>query len=137
KQELEQRLALSVEQPVEMMREPRPWDGLHYYLLIDDYEGVATPTPQAGNPLNPLEGLLQSGREIGLHIVMARRVSDFGRNNYDPIFRAIRSMECPGLLMRGDPVEGRQALHKQNISDALPTGRGILVSRGASPMMIQ
>lgn len=136
-QELEQRLRIYSEQPVEHMREPEAWAGQHYYLFVDDYEGVATPSPQTSSPLNPLEGFLQSAREIGFHVVLARRVMDLGRTNYDPIFRTIKNMDCPGLLMNGDPSEGRQALHKQNISDALPPGRGILVRRGTSPMMVQ
>ena len=135
--ELGQRLQMYSGQPVELMREPGPWVGKHYYLFVDDYEGIATPSPQTSNPLNPLEGMLQSAHEIGFHVVLARRVTDLGRTNYDPIFRTIRNMDCPGLLMNGDPAEGRQALHKQNVSDALPPGRGILVRRGFSPVMVQ
>jgi len=136
-QELGQRLQASSEQPVELMQESKPWEGLHYYLFVDDYESVATLTPQMGNPLNALEGVVQAGREIGFHVVLARRVTDYARNNYDPIFRAIRNMECPGILMRGDPAEGRQVLYKQNISDALPPGRGILVRHDVAPLKVQ
>ncbi len=78
-----------------------------------------------------------TGQDIGLHLLLARRVTELSRANYDAIFRAVKNTEAPGLLMRGDPSEGRQALHKQNVSNDLPPGRGIYVSRNAPPMLIQ
>lgn len=137
KTEMEQRLAANIKLPAESSGQSQAWDGPHYYLVVDDYESVATGLPQNNNPLNPLEGLLTSAPEIGFHIVLARRVAELSRANFDPIFRSVRNMESPGLLMRGDPLEGRQAMHKQNISDALPTGRACYVARGAAPAMIQ
>src|SRR5262249_428619 len=47
--ELAQRLQMYSGQPVELMREPGPWVGKHYYLFVDDYEGIATPSPQTSN----------------------------------------------------------------------------------------
>ncbi len=137
KDELAKRVEANLSQPIELLRNPQPWSGLHYYIFLDDYEEIAGPMPQSGNPLNELEGFLQSGREIGFHIVLARRLTDFARSNYDPIFRGIKTMECPGLLMRGDPAEGRQALHKMTVSDKLPNGRGYLVRRGYPPTLVQ
>jgi S-DNA-T family DNA segregation ATPase FtsK/SpoIIIE len=137
KTKLEERIAKSMALPAEQLRNPQPWDGVHYFLFVDDYETVATPAPQTGNPLNPLEGLLQSAREIGFHLVLARRITEFGRTNYDNIFRGIKNMEGPGLIMRGDPIEGRQVLHKQTASDTLPDGRGYLVRRGYPPTLVQ
>lgn len=139
KAEMEARLEANLKQPAGPvgLGQQQSWSGPHYYLVADDYEGVATPSPQNSNPLNPLEGLLSSGPEIGLHALLARRVTELGRSNFDPIYRTIRNIEPPGLLMRGDPLEGRQALHKQNISGDLPTGRAICVARGKVPMLVQ
>lgn len=113
------------------------WSGPRYYVVADDYEGVATASPQNNNPLNTLESFLVSGQDIGLHVLLARRVNELGRTNYDPIYRAIKNAEMPGLLMRGDPAEGRQALHKHNVSGDLPSGRAIYVTRNAPAMLIQ
>src|SRR5262249_36481924 len=137
KTELEKRLAESTKQSAELMGQKQVLSGPRYYIVVDDYEGVATPAPQNGNPLNPLDGLLGSGTEIGLHLILARRVVELNRTNFDPIFRGVRNMESPGLLMRGDTIEGRQALHRQNISDALPTGRACYVARNTPPAMLQ
>lgn len=117
--------------------EKQSWHGPRYYVVADDYEGVATPSPQQGNPLNNLESFLVTGQDIGLHLLLARRVTELTRSNYDAIFRAVKNTEAPGLLMRGDPSEGRQALHKQNVSNDLPGGRGIYVTRNGPPILIQ
>lgn len=132
--EFEQRLATKALRANETSS---AWHGTHYYLFVDDYEMVATQTPQSGNPLNPLETLLQPAHEIGFHIILARRIVEIGRANYDPIYRGIKNMESPGLIMRGDPIEGRQVLHKQSASDKLPTGRGYIVRRGAPVVQAQ
>ncbi|HET8843614.1 MAG TPA: type VII secretion protein EccCb, partial [Ktedonobacteraceae bacterium] len=137
KEELERRLAANLKLPADRSGQEKAWVGPHYYMVIDDYESVAGSMPQNSNPLNPLEGLVTSGLEVGFHIMLARRVAELSRANFDPIFRTVRNMESPGLLMRGDQIEGRQAMHKQNISDALPTGRAWYVSRGASTLAIQ
>ncbi len=117
--------------------EEQAWHGPRCYVVVDDYEGVATPSPQTNNPLNTLESFLLAGQDIGMHLILARRVTELARTNYDPIFRSVKNTEAPGLLMRGDASEGRQALHKQNISGDLPTGRGLYVSRNTAPMLIQ
>ncbi|GCF10019.1 type VII secretion protein EccCa [Dictyobacter arantiisoli] len=136
-QEFERRLAKISSYPEEAVTSDRTWNGTHYYLFVDDYEMVATQTPQSGNPLNSLEALLQPAKEVGFHLILARRIVEIGRANYDPIYRGIKNMEGPGFIMRGDPVEGRQVLHKQSASDKLPAGRGYMVRRGAPAMQVQ
>jgi len=133
---LEKRIEESMALPMEQLRHPQPWPDLHYFVFVDDYETVATANPRE-NPLNPLEGLLQSGREIGFHLVLARRIIGFGLTNLDPTFRGIKNMEGPGLIMRGDPIEGREVLHKQTASNTLPNGRGYLVRRGYPATLVQ
>ncbi|BCL78326.1 type VII secretion protein EccC [Ktedonobacteria bacterium brp13] len=136
-QEFERRLAKNSSPSEETLTSNRTWNGTHYYLFVDDYDMVATQTPQSGNPLNPLEALLQPAKEVGFHLILARRIVEIGRANYDPIYRGIKNMEGPGLIMRGDPVEGRQVLHKQSASDKLLAGRGYMVHRGAPAMQVQ
>jgi S-DNA-T family DNA segregation ATPase FtsK/SpoIIIE len=127
----------NMEQQPGQLRSIQTWEGQHYYIFVDDYDGVATPDPRNSNPLNPLEGLLQSAQEVGFHLIVARRLTGFGSTMMDPVFRGLKTMDGPGLLMRGDPIEGRQVLHKQSVSDSMPTGRGILARRGMPPMLVQ
>lgn len=94
KEHLEQRLEASQKQT----GEPRTWAGQQWNLVVDDYESVAIMTSQTSNPLNPLEPFVQAGRELGFHLLLARRVTDFGRNAYDPFSKASNTwavLVCP------------------------------------------
>jgi S-DNA-T family DNA segregation ATPase FtsK/SpoIIIE len=137
KTQFDQRIEQNMTQSPEQLRSVQSWEGQHIFIFVDDYEVVATPDPRNSNPLNPLEGLLQSAQEVGFHLIVARRLTGFGATAMDPTFRGLRTMEGPGLLMRGDPIEGRQVMHKQSVSDSMPTGRGLLVRRGSPPILVQ
>jgi S-DNA-T family DNA segregation ATPase FtsK/SpoIIIE len=82
-------------------------------------------------------GFCGQHRKIGFHLLIAQHIVDLGRTNYDPIFLAIKDMEGTGLLMRGNLIEGWQALHNQSVSAALPPGRGLLVRRNAPGTLVQ
>ena len=137
KAELDRRIEQNMAQSSEQLRSAQSWEGQHTFIFVDDYEVAATPDPRNGSPLNPLEGLLQSAQEVGFHLIVARRLTGFGGTVGDPIFRGLRGMEGPGLLMRGDPIEGRRVMHNQSTSDSMPTGRGLLVRRGEPPTLVQ
>ncbi len=135
--EFEERMKVAAQGSENGMVKDHIWQGLHYFIIVDDYEVFATNTPQNSNPLNDLHFYLPSSKEIGLHMILARRITEMTRSNYDPVFREIRNMEAPGFIMRGDPVEGRQALHKQTPSDAFANGRGFFVRRGTPAVQMQ
>ena len=82
------------------------WSGPRYYLLVDDYDLVPGSTD---NPLLPLVDLLSHGRDVGFHLVLARRVGGVSRSAYEPFFQRITELRSPGLLMSGDPAEGPAA----------------------------
>jgi S-DNA-T family DNA segregation ATPase FtsK/SpoIIIE len=108
------------------------WSGPRYYLLVDDYDLVPGSTE---NPMLPLVDLLSHGRDVGFHLVLARRVGGVSRSAYEPFFQRISELRSPGLLMSGDPDEGpvlggRRATH-------LPPGRGYLVRRDRRTGLVQ
>jgi S-DNA-T family DNA segregation ATPase FtsK/SpoIIIE len=79
--------------------------------------------------------LLSHGRDVGFHLVLARRVGGVSRSAYEPFFQRISELRSPGLLMSGDPDEGpvlggRRATH-------LPPGRGYLVRRDRRTGLVQ
>ncbi|HEX2706264.1 MAG TPA: type VII secretion protein EccCb [Candidatus Lustribacter sp.] len=78
------------------------WTGREVYVLVDDYELVASAQP---NPLAPLLALLPQARDVGLHLVLARRTGGAGRS-FDPVSQALRDLGSPGLILSGDPAEG-------------------------------
>jgi DNA segregation ATPase FtsK/SpoIIIE, S-DNA-T family len=108
------------------------WVGPRYVVLVDDYDllpGVA------GSPLLPLLDVLGLGRELGVHLVLARRVAGVARAAFEPVFQRLRELGGPGLIMDGDPGEG-PVLAGQHAA-ALPPGRGLFVDPPRPPALVQ
>jgi S-DNA-T family DNA segregation ATPase FtsK/SpoIIIE len=108
------------------------WTGPELFVLVDDYELVAT---QPGNPLTPLLQLLSSGRDIGLHLVIARSSIGAYRGLFEPVILRLREMRTPGLVMSGSKDEG--ALLGAVKPGPQPPGRGVLVHRRSAPVTVQ
>jgi S-DNA-T family DNA segregation ATPase FtsK/SpoIIIE len=103
-----------------------------YVVLVDDYDLLPAST---GSPLLPLLDLLGLGRELGLHLVLARRVAGTARAAFEPVFQRLRELAGTGLVLSGDPGEGpllggQKAAH-------LPPGRGFLVRSPRPPTLVQ
>ncbi len=108
------------------------WDGPRIFLIIDDYDLVAG---SASNPLTPLTDLLAHGRDVGLHVVLARHVGGSARGAYEPFFQRLRELGPPGLILSGDPQEG--PLLGAQRATPLPPGRGHLVRRNQRATLVQ
>ena len=108
------------------------WEGPRYVVLFDDYDLVAGPT---GGPLAPLLDVLAVGGDVGLHVVLARRVGGSARGAYEAVFGRLRELGSPGVLLSGDPGEG--PLLGGAKAQPQPAGRGLLVRRGERPVLIQ
>jgi DNA segregation ATPase FtsK/SpoIIIE, S-DNA-T family len=108
------------------------WKGPELYLVVDDYdlaEGMSS-------PLRPLFDYLPSGREIGFHVVVARRSGGIGRVIMsDPVVSRIRELGAVSLLLSADPREG--AIVDGIRGSAFPPGRGVLVRRRAGSEIVQ
>jgi S-DNA-T family DNA segregation ATPase FtsK/SpoIIIE len=114
----------------ELMRGPS-WSGPRHLLLVDDYDLV----PGIDNPLLPLMDLLAHGRDIGLHVILARRVAGTARSAFEQFYQRLVELRPPGIVMSGDPSEG--ALLAGVRAAALPPGRGYLVRRDRRPTLVQ
>lgn len=132
KVDLDKRVSASADVPLAELRKQRRWDGCHFFLFVDDYDAIITPS---GSPLNPLVELLLSGRDIGFHVVVTRRVGGAGRALFEPVIQRLREMGSSALIMNGDPQEGK-LLHNQ-AATLLPAGRGYLVQRNQPPTLVQ
>ena len=108
------------------------WSGPRWYLLVDDYDLVPS---GMDNPLAVLTDLLAHGRDVGLHVILARRVGGTSRGAYEPFFQRLAELRPPGLIMSGDPDEG--PLLSGRRAEPLPPGRGLLVRRGERPGLVQ
>jgi len=108
----------------EQLRNRSWWRGPEIYLLVDDYDLVATNT---SNPLAPLQPLLAQAQDIGLHLVLTRRIGGTTRAMYEPIMQTLSDLSTPGIMLPGNPDEG-PLLGRQKPQPG-PAGRARLISR--------
>ena len=116
----------------EQLRDRSWWRGPDLYVLVDDYDLVSS---GSGNPLGPLLDLLAQARDIGLHLVVARRSGGAGRALYDSLLLRLRELGSPGLVMSGERDEG--VLLGNVRPQALPPGRAWLVTRKEGSRLVQ
>ena len=116
----------------EQLRNRSWWTGPELYLLVDDYDLVAS---SSGSPLAPLVDLLPQARDIGLHLVITRRAGGASRALYESVLQRLRELDAPGLQMAGNPDEG-PVLGRLKPSPQ-PPGRGVLVRRNDGMNLIQ
>lgn len=129
---VEPRLLSGAMLTLEELRKPRRWEGPRYVLFIDDYETLTTAT---GNPLTPLGEIIAQAKDIGFHLVLARKVTGASRSSMDQVAQRLKELATPALILRGDPQEG--ALVGTQRAAQLPTGRGFLVRRNQRTMLVQ
>jgi S-DNA-T family DNA segregation ATPase FtsK/SpoIIIE len=116
----------------EQLRTRSWWKGPDLYVLVDDYDLVAG---AQNNPLTQLRDHLGQARDIGLHVIVARRSGGAGRAMYEPVTMAIRELGTAGIVMSGERDEG--ALLGNVKPSQMPPGRGWLVSRRGGAQLIQ
>jgi S-DNA-T family DNA segregation ATPase FtsK/SpoIIIE len=120
-----------------------PWEllagvppGRAQILVIDDYDLIGGSSPGGfGGPLSPLVDLLAHSREIGLSLVIARRGGSAIRGGFDPGLQLLADLGVPAVLLSGDPSDGPVVAGVR--PRPLPPGRGFLVRRGRSPVLLQ
>ena len=74
-----------------------------------------------------LQQLLAQSRDVGLHLVLARRSGGASRSLYEPVIQSLRDLAMPGLLLSGSPDEGPLVGNLRPVP--APPGRGRLVTR--------
>ncbi|MDI6910505.1 type VII secretion protein EccCa [Nocardioides sp.] len=108
------------------------WSGAEVFVLVDDYDLVAT---QQNSPVQALLPLLPQARDVGLHLVAARRSGGASRALYEPVIQSLRDLAMPGLLLSGSPDEG--PLLGSHKPQPAPPGRGRLVTRDRGAEVVQ
>ncbi|MEP6695328.1 MAG: type VII secretion protein EccCb, partial [Pseudonocardiales bacterium] len=116
----------------EQLRNRSWWSGPELFLVVDDYDLVAT---QSGNPLSDIAELLPQARDIGLHLIVARRSGGASRALFDPVIQRIKELGSPGLAMSAHRDEG--VLLGNVRSGPMQPGRGVLVSRRTGDQLTQ
>lgn len=108
----------------EQLRSRSWWTGSEGFVLVDDYDLVAT---SQGNPIAVLAPLLAQASDLGLHVILTRRTGGASRAAYDPIIQRMTDLGATGILLSGNPEEG-QLIGKVKPVPAIP-GRAQIVSR--------
>jgi S-DNA-T family DNA segregation ATPase FtsK/SpoIIIE len=101
-------------------------------LLVDDYDVLSASGSQ---PLGAFVPYVGAGQDIGMHVVMTRRVAGASRGLFEPFTLAVRESGCPGILMSGDRAEGQ--LFAGVRPTTLPPGRALYVRPGEPVRTVQ
>jgi S-DNA-T family DNA segregation ATPase FtsK/SpoIIIE len=114
----------------EQLRNRSWWTGPEIYILVDDYDLVAS----GQNPLTPLVEFLAQARDIGLQLIITRRAGGASRALMDPVVGRLRELGQPAVVLSAPRDEGTLF----GVRPAqLPPGRGMLVSRRYGTVPVQ
>lgn len=122
--DLMKRRAPTAEVTARQLRDRSWWRGPTVFVVIDDYDLVAT---SSGNPLAGLTELLPFARDVGVRFIIARSTAGAGRASYEAFMQRIKELGAQGVVLAGDPGEGD--LLGGVRPRPMPAGRGIFVSR--------
>ncbi len=117
---------------VDQLRGRTWWTGAEVFVVVDDYDLVAT---QQGSAVQALEHLLPHARDIGLHLAIARRSGGASRALYEPVLQTMRDLATPALLLSGSPDEGPLVGALKPVP--APPGRARLVTRDRGIEVVQ
>jgi S-DNA-T family DNA segregation ATPase FtsK/SpoIIIE len=108
------------------------WTGPELFVVVDDYDLVVSST---NNPLRPLAEFLPQAKDVGLHVIAARRTGGAARSTMDPVIGKLKEIAAPGIIMNGSRDEG---MLLGNVRPGpQPPGRGIMVSRKTGKQLVQ
>jgi len=116
----------------EQLRKRSWWSGPEAWVIIDDYDLVAT---ASGNPAAGLQQLLAQAGDVGLHVVLARRSGGVSRQLFEPVLQGLIELGTMSVLLSGSPDEG-QVLPGVKFRRAIP-GRAQVISRDNGVMVAQ
>ena len=116
----------------EQLRDRSWWKGPELFLVVDDYDLVAT---SSGNPVGQLLDVLPFAKDIGLHLIIARRSGGAGRALYEPVLQRLKELGTQGIVLSGDRDEG--VLLGNVKPEPMPAGRGRLVTRRRGTFLVQ
>lgn len=116
----------------QQLRDRSWWSGPTVFVVIDDYDLVAT---SSGNPLAGLTELLPFARDVGVRFIIARSTAGAGRASYEAFMQRVKELGAQGVVLAGDPGEGD--LLGGVRPRPMPAGRGVFVSRRRGKPLVQ
>jgi DNA segregation ATPase FtsK/SpoIIIE, S-DNA-T family len=116
----------------QQLRDRSWWNGPQLFVIVDDYELVAT---NSGNPLSVLVEHLPFARDVGVKFIIARNAAGASRSMYESFMQRVKELGAQGLVLSGDPMEGDILGNVR--ARPMPPGRGTFVSRKRGAPLIQ
>lgn len=112
----------------EQLLNRRDWEGPHHFVLIDDEQELRPHgVVGKGAATAPLWGLLERGREIGLHVFASRLPGNWaGVSVTNPFLQKMTGSRAPTLFMDNDPAVVK--VFGRTSAQQFPPGRGLLVT---------
>jgi DNA segregation ATPase FtsK/SpoIIIE, S-DNA-T family len=107
-------------------------DGPPHLVIVDDYDLLVS---ALGSPLAPLADIVAQAREVGLHLMVARRVAGSQRSAFEPFTQRFRDLRPTTLVLAGTPDEGPIA--GGVTPGSMPPGRAHLVAPNGHHQLIQ
>ncbi|WP_199878998.1 type VII secretion protein EccCa [Streptomyces sp. CB02460] len=114
------------------LRERSWWTGPRIFVVVDDYDLVATGT---GSPLAALADWLPFARDTGVRFVVARNCAGASRAMYEPFLQRIKELGAQGVVLSGDPAEGD--LVGSVRARPMPPGRACMATRRGGKSLVQ
>jgi DNA segregation ATPase FtsK/SpoIIIE, S-DNA-T family len=108
----------------EQLRRRDWWSGPEVFVLVDDYDLVAS---SSNSPLASLTEFLPQAGDIGLHVVVARGAAGSMRTAMDPVLRRLQESNAPDIALSCAPTEG--PLLGNVKPRQFPPGRALLLTR--------
>lgn len=113
------------------LRDRSWWHGADMFVVVDDYDLVAT---NMNNPMQAFADLVSQAQDIGLHLILARSMGGADRAAYsDPLISRMKDAVGPALIMTGTKEVGQ--LWGNVKPSPLPPGRGTLVTRAGNNLV--
>ncbi|THA71260.1 type VII secretion protein EccCa [Streptomyces sp. A0642] len=114
------------------LRDRSWWTGPRIFIVVDDYDLVAT---GAGGPLAPLAEYLPFARDTGVRFVIARSSAGASRAMYETFMQRIKELGAQGVVLSGNPAEGD--LIGAVRGHPMPPGRGYFATRRRGSALVQ
>lgn len=131
-QDLMQRRAPASDVTPQQLRDRSWWTGPTIFVIVDDYELVAT---SSGNPMSALTENLPFARDVGVRFIIARSSAGASRSMFEPFMQRIKELGAQGVVLSGDPGEGDVLGNVR--PRPMPPGRGFFVSRKRGTPLVQ
>ncbi|MBL1075126.1 type VII secretion protein EccCa [Nocardia sp. 2] len=114
----------------QQLRERSWWRGPEIYVIVDDYDLVAT---SSNNPMHAVVDQLAHARDLGFHVIIARRSGGAARAMYETTLNRMKELNSSALTMSCSRDEG--AMFGNTRPFFMPAGRGTYFTRNGEGLI--